>query len=210
LEELDMRRPPYLIATDLEGILIPEIWIAIAEQTGIERLRLTTRDVPDYDTLMAGRLAILREHTLSLADIRTMIAPIEPLPGAREFLQWARARAPLVVLSDTFYEFVGPLMAELGHPALFCNSLEVGQDGAINGYHIRQPDGKRNAALAFKQLGFRVLGIGDSYNDTAMLCEADTGILFRPPAHVASQFPQFPVFQHYAELQAYIAEQIKE
>jgi phosphoserine/homoserine phosphotransferase len=205
-----MRIPPYLIATDLEGILIPEIWIAIAEQTGIERLRLTTRDVPDYDTLMAGRLAILREHTLSLADIRTLIAPIRPLPGALEFLQWARARAPLVVLSDTFYEFVGPIMAELGHPTLFCNSLVVAQDGTIQGYQIRQPDGKRNAALAFKQLGFRVLGIGDSYNDTAMLCAADAGILFRPPAQVASQFPQFPIFQHYAQLQTYIAEQIKE
>lgn len=205
-----MRQPPYLIATDLEGILIPEIWIAIAEQTGIQRLRLTTRDVPDYNTLMAGRLAILHQHRLALADIRAMIATITPLPGAQEFLQWARARAPLIVLSDTFYEFVGPLMAELGHPALFCNSLEVDQDGAILSYHIRQPDGKRKAALAFQQLGFRVLGIGDSYNDTAMLCEADAGILFRPPENVASQFPQFPVFQHYAELQAYIAEQIKE
>lgn len=202
-----MRPRPYIIATDLEGILTPEIWIAVAEKTGIERLRLTTRDIPDYDELMQGRLALVREHQLALPDIQSVIATIRPLPGALEFLDWARARAPVIVLSDTFYEFAAPLMAQLGNPPLFCNSLEVGPDGALADYHIRQPDGKREAARAFKQLGFRVIGIGDSYNDTTMLAEADAGFLFRPPAHLIDQFPQFPVLQRYEELQARIAEQ---
>ena len=199
-----MRPRPLLIGIDLEGILVPEIWIAVAEKTGIERLRLTTRDIPDYDQLMTGRLQILREHNLSLADIQAVIETLEPLPGALDFANWVRACAPLIILSDTFYEFAQPLIAKLGHPTLFCNSLVVDADKRIVGYQLRQTEGKKQAVAAFKGLGFRVLSVGDSYNDTAMLAAADIGILFRPPANVIAEFPQFPVVREYAELRAYI------
>ncbi|MEN9935655.1 MAG: hypothetical protein RLZZ387_2234 [Chloroflexota bacterium] len=191
---------PTILASDMEGVLTPEIWIAVAERTGIERLRLTTRDIPDYDELMRGRLAILREHGLRLADIQRVIATIEPLPGAAAFLRQVRERAQLIILSDTFYEFAAPLMAQLELPTLFCHTLEVDADGMISGYRLRLPDSKTAAVRAMRALNFRVVAVGDSYNDTGMLGAADVGALYHPPANVAAEFPQFPVVTTYGEL----------
>jgi phosphoserine/homoserine phosphotransferase len=197
-------RQPILIATDLEGVLVPEIWIAVAEKTGIEQLRLTTRDIPDYDQLMRGRIQILHDQGLTLNDIQAVITTIDPLPGALDYLSWARATMQLIILSDTFYEFAAPLMHKLGYPTLFCNSLEVDAQQQIIGYHLRQQHGKRSSVAAFRSLAFRVLAVGDSYNDTAMLAAADAGILFRPPENIVAEFPQFPVIREYDELRAYI------
>jgi phosphoserine / homoserine phosphotransferase len=193
---------PTVVATDLEGVLVPEIWIAVAERTGIEELRLTTRDIPDYDVLMRHRLDILDERGLRLPDIHAAIDTLEPLPGARAYFDWLRARTPVVILSDTFYEFALPLMAKLGHPTLFCNSLTVDGTGRITGYTLRMPDGKTEAIRAFRSIAFRTVAIGDSYNDTGMLQAADHGILFRAPANVVAEFGQFPVLTEYDELRA--------
>jgi phosphoserine/homoserine phosphotransferase len=187
---------------DLEGVLVPEIWINFAERTGIEELRLTTRDVPDYDLLMTRRLEILRENDLGLSDIQKVIGGMSPLPGAREFLDWLRERAQVVILSDTFYQFAAPLMRQLGWPTLLCHRLETSEGGRVSNYHLRQKDGKRQAVRAFHQLNFRVIAAGDSYNDTTMLSEADAGILFRPPDNVIEEFPQFPVARDYDELRS--------
>jgi phosphoserine/homoserine phosphotransferase len=187
---------------DLEGVLVPEIWINFAERTGIEELRLTTRDVPDYDALMTRRLSILAENDLGLADIQEVIGGMAPLPGAGEFLDWLRERAQVVILSDTFYQFAAPLMRQLGWPTLFCHRLEIGEGGRVTNYHLRQKDGKRQAVKAFHQLNFRVIAAGDSYNDTTMLSEADAGILFQPPDNVIEEFPQFPVTRTYDELRS--------
>lgn len=200
-----MPSQPLIIATDLEGVLVPEIWIAVAEQTGIDELRLTTRDIPDYDQLMQGRIRILREHQLALNDIQGVIAQIEPLPGAYEFLAWVREQTQCIILSDTFYEFAAPLMKKLGFPTLFCNSLELDSQHTLAGYRLRQIDGKRAAVQAFQHLGFNVIAIGDSYNDTTMLAAARQGILFRAPANVVVEFPQFPVLHEYAALRDYLA-----
>lgn len=191
---------------DLEGVLVPEIWIAFAEKTGIEQLRITTRDEPDYHKLMTYRLDILKKHGLKLQDIQAVIARMEPLPGAVEYMKWLVERYPAVIISDTFYEFAAPLMRQLNNPTLFCNSLEVASDGTVTGYRQRMLDGKRHAALAFKQLNFRVVAMGDSFNDTAMLSEAGLGIFFRPSEKARAQFPQFPVVGDYAEIQRLIAE----
>jgi phosphoserine / homoserine phosphotransferase len=185
---------------DLEGVLVPEIWINVAQATGIDALRRTTRDEPDYDKLMRGRLAILDEHGLKLPDIQKVIAAMRPLDGAREFLEWLRGSFQVIILSDTFYEFAAPLMAQLDHPCLFCNSLVVDESGRIRDYRIRVRDGKRKAVMALKLLNFEVAAAGDSYNDTTMLDEADTGILFRPSEAVVRDFPQFAVTQTYDEL----------
>ncbi len=193
-----------LVCLDLEGVLVPEIWINVAERTGLVALRLTTRDVADYDELMAHRLGVLDEHGLKLADIQAVIAGMGPLPGAAEFLDRLRRRAQVVILSDTFYEFAMPLMAQLGHPTLFCHQLQVDADDRIVGYTLRQPDSKRAAVQAFHALNYRVVAAGDSYNDTAMLAEADTGILIRPPESVVAEFPQFPVTWTLPELAAAI------
>src|SRR5688572_11311809 len=156
---------PTILATDLEGVLVPEIWIAVAERTGLPELRLTTRDISDYDVLMQGRLRILREHGLSLADIQATIKTLGPLPGALDFLRWLRARAQCIVLSDTFYEFAAPLMAKLDYPVLFCNTLEIDANNMVVGYRLRQLDGKRAAVAALQSISFRVVAVGDSYND---------------------------------------------
>ncbi len=185
---------------DLEGVLVPEIWIAVAERTGIAALRRTTRDEPDYDRLMRARLAILDEHRLGLGDIQAVIATLEPLDGALAFLEWLRSRTQVILLSDTFEQFATPLLRKLGWPTLFCNRLEVAPDGRITGYRLRIPDGKRRAVEALRALAFRVVAAGDSYNDTTMLAAADAGILFRPPANVIADFPEFPVATTYAEL----------
>jgi phosphoserine / homoserine phosphotransferase len=191
---------PVLACLDLEGVLVPEIWINVAKQTGIAELRLTTRDVSDYDLLMKGRLRILEQHRLRLGDIQAVIGRMEPLEGAAEFLSWLRERSQVIILSDTFYEFALPLMKQLAYPTIFCNTLEVDAEGGIRGYCLRQPDQKRQAVIALRSLRFRVVAAGDSYNDTAMLSEADAGIFFRPPEAIRQQFPQFPVTQNYAEL----------
>lgn len=195
-----MPHQPALIASDLEGVFVPEIWIAVAEKTGIERLRLTTRDVPDYNVLMQGRITLLREHNLTLRDIQDVIATIDPLPGAGALLDELRSHTQVVILSDTFYEFAMPLMAKLNQPTLFCHSLQTDQNGMISGYTLRMADSKTQAVRAFKQLGFRVLAMGDSYNDTGMLAAADRGLLFRPPPNVVAEFPQFAVVETYDTL----------
>ena len=185
---------------DLEGVLVPEIWINVAERTGIEALRVTTRDEPDYDVLMRRRLAILAEHGLVLADIQAVIGSLRPLEGAAEFLHDLRERFQVLILSDTFYEFADPLMRQLGRPTLLCHRLEVDAAGRVVDYHLRMADQKREAVKALHRLRFKVIAAGDSYNDTAMLGEADAGILFRPPDNVVREFPHFPVTHSYAEL----------
>jgi len=187
---------------DLEGVLVPEIWIAFAEKTGIEKLRLTTRDIPDYDVLMRGRLKILEENKLGLPDIEEVIGGIAPLPGAKDFLDWLKTEFQVIILSDTFYQFAGPLMRQLGHPTLFCHRLVVDESGRIADYKLRQADGKTQAVRALKGLNFKTVAAGDSYNDTGMLKEADRGILFRPPDNVIREFPQFPVTRDYEEFKA--------
>jgi phosphoserine/homoserine phosphotransferase len=192
----------HLVCLDLEGVLVPEVWISFAERTGIPELRLTTRDIPDYDKLMAGRIRILAEHKLGLAQIQEVISSLDPMPGAREFLDRIRQDFQVIILSDTFYEFGMPLMRKLGMPTLFCHRLEVAHDGSITGYRLRQADPKRNAVVALKSLNYRVVAAGDSYNDTSMLSEADAGVLFRAPPNVVREFPQFPVTEKYEELEA--------
>jgi phosphoserine/homoserine phosphotransferase len=189
-----------IVCLDLEGVLVPEIWIEFSRRTGIPALSRTTRDEPDYDKLMAGRLAILREHSLGLPDIQRVIAEMGPMPGAREFLDALREAAQVIILSDTFYEFAQPLMRALGWPTLFCHSLEADASGMLVAYRLRMPDQKREAVHRLKQLNFDVVAAGDSYNDTAMLAEAHRGILFHPPDNVAREFPQFPVTMSYPEL----------
>jgi phosphoserine / homoserine phosphotransferase len=185
---------------DLEGVLVPEIWINFAEKTGITKLRATTREVPDYDVLMRQRLGILAQHGLKLADVQEVIATLRPLPGAPEFLDWLKARFQVVILSDTFYEFADPLMKQLGYPTLFCHKLGIDASGAIADYHLRMPDQKREAVRRFHELRFQVIAAGDSYNDVTMLGEADQGILFCPPQNVIDEFPQFPVVRDYEGL----------
>lgn len=191
-----------LACLDLEGVLIPEIWIAFAEKTGIDALKATTRDIPDYDVLMKQRLQILDDHNLGLNEIQAVIAELEPLPGAREFVDWLRERFQVVILSDTFYEFAAPLMRQLGYPTLFCHRLEVDGQGKVQDYVLRQPDPKRASIKAFHGLNFRCIAAGDSYNDTTMLGEADAGILFNAPANVIAEFPQFPAVTGYDNLKA--------
>ena len=193
---------PALACLDLEGVLTPEVWINVAEKTKIPELRLTTRDEPNYDVLMKRCLKILDEHKLTLKDLQDVIAMMAPLDGAKGFLAWLRARCQVIILSDTFAQFAAPLMRQLDYPTIFCNTLEVEPDGRIVDYHLRLPDQKRASVLALKDLNFRVVAVGDSYNDTAMLTAADVGIFFRPPANITREFPQFPVTQTYAELQA--------
>ncbi len=187
---------------DLEGVLVPEIWIGVAERTGIEELRLTTRDIADYDELMTHRLRVLDQHELGLPDIQEVIAGLSPLEGAAEFLAWLRARMQVVILSDTFYQFATPLMRQLDWPTLFCHDLEMDAAGRIVAYHLRQKDPKRKAVQALHALAFQTIASGDSYNDTAMLEEAHAGILFRPPDNVVAEFPQYPVTRSYDELRA--------
>jgi phosphoserine/homoserine phosphotransferase len=193
-----------IVCLDLEGVLVPEIWINFAKRTGIKSLEATTRDIPDYDVLMRQRLRILDEHKLGLGDIQDVIAEMGPLPGAGEFVEWVREHFQLIILSDTFYEFAHPLMRQLGWPSLMCHKLETNEVGRITNYVLRQPDQKRQAVKALHGLNFRVIAAGDSYNDTGMLSEADRGILFDAPENVIREFPQFPVTRSYEELKAEI------
>jgi len=185
---------------DLEGVLVPEIWINVADRSGVDELRLTTRDVPDYDELMTRRLEILDRHGLTIHDVREVIDALGPLEGAVEFLEWLRAEFQVVILSDTFYEFADPLMRQLHYPTLFCHRLGIAGDGRIESYHLRMPDQKREAVKRFHELKFPVIAAGHSFNDTTMLSEADRGIFFRPPQNVVAEFPQFPVTREYGEL----------
>ena len=194
--------PMQIACLDLEGVLIPEIWINFAEKTGIDALRATTRDIPDYDELMTQRLGILREHNLTIHDIQEVIDGLGPLEGAKDFLDWLKSEFQVVILSDTFYEFADPLMRQLDYPTLFCHRLGIAEDGSVEAYHLRMPDQKREAVKRFHQLKFQVIAAGDSYNDTTMLTEADRGILFCPPQNVIDEFPQFPVATDYARLRA--------
>ena len=195
-------KQPVIVCLDLEGVLIPEVWISLAKATKIDDLRLTTRDISDYDALMQKRLEILDAHSLRLQDIHAAVDTLNPLDGASEFLEALRATYQVVILSDTFYEVIMPVMSKLNYPTLISNSLEVDVDGRICQYYLRQPDQKRKAVMAFQGLNFRVLAAGDSYNDTTMLESADVGIFFRPPDSIVQKFPQFPVTQAYSELRA--------
>lgn len=190
---------------DLEGVLIPEVWVNFAESTGIDDLKVTTREIPDYDELMTLRLRILDSHGLRIQQIHEVIATLSPLDGAPEFLDWLRARMQVIILSDSFYEFTAPLMAQLGFPTLFCHRFDVDEEGRIRDYQLRMPDQKREAVLRFRELNFHTIAAGDSYNDTTMLGEADQGILFCPPDNVIAEFPQFPVTRTYEELKAEFA-----
>ncbi|WP_257263285.1 bifunctional phosphoserine phosphatase/homoserine phosphotransferase ThrH [Endozoicomonas sp. ONNA2] len=190
----------YVVCLDLEGVLIPEIWIEFATHTGIDELRATTRDIPDYDELMTMRLSMLDKYKLGLHDIQAVICEMEPMEGAVKFVNWLRSEFQLIILSDTFYEFADPFMALLGRPTLFCHRLEVAASGRVTGYKLRQKDPKRAAVKALKSLNYRVLAAGDSYNDTAMLSEADAGFLFKAPNNVIAEFPQYPSITNYDDL----------
>lgn len=192
-----------LVTLDLEGVLVPEIWIAVAERTGISELRRTTRDEPDYDVLMRYRLEILDKHGLTLSLIQDVISTLSPLPGAREFLDTLRSETQLIILSDTFEQFAKPLMQQLGWPTIFCHRLLV-KDDRLTGYQLRQPNQKQKSVAAFKSLNYRVIAAGDSFNDTTMLSEADAGFFFHAPESIKAQFPQFPAFDDYNDLLAAI------
>ncbi len=189
----------YILCADLEGIFVPEIWINVAEKTGIEELRLTTRDVSDYDELMRGRLEILKRKGLGIGDIQKVIQSMDPLDGAEDFLKWVRDRFQFILVSDTFVEFADPLLKKLHRPTLFCNSLVIDHNGMIVDYQLRQRDGKRHVIKALQSLDYTVIAVGDSYNDITMLTEADKGILFRPPDKIKREFQNFPVIQIYDE-----------
>ena len=191
---------PKIVCLDMEGVLTPEIWIAFSEATGIAELRRTTRDEPDYNRLMRGRMAILDQHGLKLPDIQRVIAGMHPLDGARDFLDRLRAEEQVIILSDTFYQFAAPLLRQLGQPTLFCNDLVLDPEGRVVDYRLRVPDGKRRAVVSLREIGFDVRAGGDSYNDTSMLSAANRGVLFRCPDNVAREFPQFRRTDTYEEL----------
>ena len=185
---------------DLEGVLVPEIWIEFANKTGIEKLKATTRDIPDYSELMNQRLEILRDNNLKFRDIQEVIKTIRPLDGAIDFISWLKENFQVIILSDTFYEFSSPLMSQLGWPTLFCHKLQFDNDGNITDYLLRQVDPKRKCVQAFKSLNYRIIAAGDSYNDTTMLSEADVGILFHAPKNVIEEFPQFKAVNNFSDL----------
>jgi phosphoserine/homoserine phosphotransferase len=199
----------YIVCSDLEGVFVPEIWINVAQKTGIKELKLTTRDIPDYNVLMKKRLAILDKNGLKINDIKKVIDAMEPLEGAVEFLEWLRSYVPVIIASDTFVQFAGHLMKKLGWPTLFCNSLQIDSDGSINGYTLRQKDGKRQTILSLRNLNYRTIAVGDSYNDVSMLKEADTGIFFRPPDNIKNEFPEITASYSYEELKNIISRRLK-
>jgi phosphoserine/homoserine phosphotransferase len=199
----------YILCSDLEGVFVPEIWINVAKHTGIDELKLTTRDINDYDVLMKRRLEILRQHNLTIHVIQQVIANIKPLPGAVEFITWLRKRMELIVVSDTYSEFANPIMEKLGRPTLFCNSLTLDHLGNITDYNLRQPDGKKKVAEALHNLNFKVIAVGDSYNDINMLRKADAGILYRPPQNVVNDNPDLPVAGSYDELKKIISSKLE-
>jgi phosphoserine/homoserine phosphotransferase len=199
----------HAVCSDLEGVWVPEVWINVAEKTGIPELRLTTRDIKDYDELMRHRLEILHEKNLTLLDIQRVIATIKPLHGALDMINWLKRVTRFIVVSDTFVEFADPLMDQLDRPTLFCHSLEVSSNGMISGYRLRQKDAKRETVKALKSLNYEVIAFGDSYNDINMLKEADQGVLFRPPQNVIQDYPDFPVIHEYSELKSFLEERFR-
>lgn len=198
----------YIVCSDLEGVFVPEVWINVAEKTAIAELRRTTRDEPDYNLLMRNRMKILDQHGLKLQDVQNVIAQIRPLPGAVAFIEWVKERTQLIVVSDTFIQFADPLMKQLGRPTLFCHTLVMDESNRIIDYKLRQPDPKRKTVEALQELKYQVIAMGDSYNDTSMLKQADVGILFRPPQNVINDFPQFPVVTEYDELKVLLEKYI--
>ena len=198
-----------IVCSDLEGVFVPEIWINVAEKTGIEELRLTTRDISDYDVLMKKRLGILAENNLKLKDIQDVIAAMDPLPGALDFLNWMRSRTQVIIVSDTFTQFASPLMEKLGWPTLLCNTLVIDDAGRVADYRLRQKDGKRRVVEAFATLNYEIIAMGDSYNDISMLTTADHGILFCPPENVIEEYPELPVTQNYDELREVLSKVLK-
>jgi len=198
----------YIVCSDLEGVFVPEIWINVAKHTGIDELKLTTRDISDYNVLMRRRLEILRNHNLTLHVIQHVIAHIKPLPGAVEFLSWLKKRAQFVVVSDTFAEFANPLMEKLGHPTLLCNNLTIDHLGNIINYNLRQENGKMKVVEAMQNLNYKVIAVGDSYNDINMLRKADFGVLYRPPQNVISDNSDLPIVNSYDELKDLISQHL--
>ncbi len=190
----------HIVCSDLEGVFVPEIWINVAEKTGIDELKLTTRDISDYDVLMKKRLDILKQNNLKLKDIQDVIHEMEPLPGALGFLNWLRSQTQVIVVSDTYVQFTGPLMKKLGYPTLFCHTLEVSENNSVTGYKLRQKEGKKKTVQALKSLKYNIIAMGDSYNDIDMLREADMGILFCPPQNVMDEFPELPVTTDYGQV----------
>ena len=199
----------YIVCSDLEGVFVPEIWINVALHTGIDKLKLTTRDISDYDVLMKGRLELLSKNGLTIQDIRKVIAGLKPLPGAGDFVDWLRSRLQLIVVSDTFIEFADPLMDQLGRPTLFCHSLTIDENGNITDYNLRQKNAKENVVKALQKLNYKVIAIGDSYNDIPMLMNADHGILYNPPQNVIDEHPDLPVITSYDKLEVFISELIR-
>ncbi len=197
-----------IVCSDLEGVFVPEIWINVAKKTGIEELKLTTRDISDYNVLMKRRLKILEENKLTIHDITSVIATMDPLAGAVDFLDWLRSQTQVIIVSDTFEQFAGPLMKKLKMPTLFCHTLSINGNGMVTGYNLRQPEAKKQTVLAMKSLKYRVIAFGDSYNDIGMLKEADAAMLFRPPENVIREFPEFPVTTDYPSLQKLLAKEL--
>jgi len=195
-----------ILVADLEGVFLPEIWINVAKKTGIEELKLTTRDISDYDVLMTRRLSILKENHLKIQDIKNVIATLNPLEGALDILNWIREESQIILLSDTFEEFAKPLMAKLNYPTLLCHNLTIDKDGSITGYNLRLDNQKKDAVKALKRLNYHVIAFGDSYNDIGMIQEADQGFFFSPPNSVVTDFPQIPVTRNYQELKIMISE----
>ena len=195
---------PVITCLDMEGVLFPEIWLGLADKVGVEELRLTTRDISDYDVLMKKRLDVLRTHGITMHDIHDVVRTIAPLPGVPEFMAWLQSRSQVIILSDTFYEFVQPLMEQLQFPTIFCHTLGIDREGFITDYFLRQNDQKRHSVRALQSLGFKVLAGGDSYNDVSMLQEADAGFFFCPPESIAKEYPQFPVATTYSEFQEHL------
>lgn len=193
-----------ILVADLEGVFLPEIWINVAKKTGIEELKLTTRDISDYDVLMTKRLSILKENNLKIQDIKNVIATLDPLDGAAEILNWIREESQIIILSDTFEEFAKPLMKKLGYPALLCHNLTIDPEGNITDYNLRIDNQKKQAVIALKSLNYHVIGFGDSYNDIGMIQAADQGFFFNPPESVITDFPEIPVTRNYAELKTMI------
>lgn len=199
----------FIVCVDLEGVYTPEVWISVAKATGIGELKLTTRDVPDYDALMKRRLKILKEHKITLKDIQNVIAKMELLPGALEFSNWLRSVTQVVVVTDSYIEFAMPFMKKLGYPTLFCHDLETDKNGMITNYRLRINNMKKITVSAFKTMNYEVIAVGDSYNDIEMLKEANWGILFRPPEKVVLEFPQFPVVTEYSDLKEQISNHLR-
>jgi phosphoserine/homoserine phosphotransferase len=195
----------YIVCSDLEGVFVPEIWVNVAAQTGIEELKLTTRDISNYDVLMKGRLEILRQHKLTLKDLQKIIGTLKPLPGALEFVNWLRSVVQLIIVSDTFIEFADPLLIQLGRPTLLCHHLSTDSSGNITGYNLRQKDAKKMVAGALQGLNYKVIAIGDSYNDISMLRKADIGILYNPPQNVIDEHGDLQILRSYNELKSTIS-----